>query len=313
MSKGTILVTGNIFVDEQALKTLETAGYKIHRHMNNLSSTDELIPLVKGKVAYFRGGFEKISDRVIEAADKLKIITFPGHGYQQYIIGYQKAFKKGIKITRAPHLNTLAVAEFAVAATLMMTRRLLEFGRMGDRKLETVPSLHELKHGIVGLGGIGGALLPMLKGFGVNDISYFSRTRKQDMESRHDLRYAPMEDLLQQSDIIYLCTPHEQEAPLLGAREIGLMKKGALLINPARPGLVDFEALRKAILAKKIRAAYDIPPAEKYDDLPVEDFFCCTSSAAFNTFSANRAIAVQAAQSMLNVLETGSDPYVVNP
>lgn len=79
---GKILITDTLFIFDTHLKQLELAGYEIERLSKPDATEDELCQAVKGKVGYILGGIEKITGKVIESADKLKVIVFTGSGYQ---------------------------------------------------------------------------------------------------------------------------------------------------------------------------------------------------------------------------------------
>src|SRR5436190_9375955 len=128
-----ILVTDSLFIFDEHVKKLEAAGYEVERLNKPKATEDELCKAVKGKVGYILGGIEKITDKVIESADELKVIAFTGADWQGFMPGWRAATKKGIKIINAPGANAFAVAEFALAVSLAMQRNLFELGRTGEK------------------------------------------------------------------------------------------------------------------------------------------------------------------------------------
>ncbi len=73
--KGTILITDSLFIFKEHEQALVNAGYKIERLDKPAATEEELIEAIKGKVGYILGGIEKVTDKVIEAADKLRVIV----------------------------------------------------------------------------------------------------------------------------------------------------------------------------------------------------------------------------------------------
>src|SRR5467141_223504 len=118
--KGKILITDTLFMTDEHVKRIEKAGYEVERLDKTAATEDELITALKGKVGYVLGGIEKVTDNVIESADKLKVIAFTGADWQALITGWEKAKAHGIKISNAPGANSPAVAELAITLTLAM-------------------------------------------------------------------------------------------------------------------------------------------------------------------------------------------------
>jgi phosphoglycerate dehydrogenase-like enzyme len=124
-----ILVTDSLFIKDEHAKKLEEAGFEVERLDKPNASEEELCQAVKGKVGYILGGTEKVTEKVIESADQLKVIVFTGTGWTGFIPAHEAASKKGIAIGAAPHLNAHAVAEFGMAMTLLMCRDMLDLAR----------------------------------------------------------------------------------------------------------------------------------------------------------------------------------------
>jgi len=109
--------------------------------------------------------------------------------------------------------------------------------------------------GIIGMGRIGEALVRRAKGFGIN-VLYYNRTRKAETEEAYGIRYTDMDELLRRSDFVCVLTPYSpQTHNLIGAAELRRMKPTAVLINTARGGIVNEEALYEALRDGTIWAA----------------------------------------------------------
>ena len=115
-----VLITDSIFIFPDHEKMITDAGYEIERLDKSTATEEELIQVVKGKVGYILGGIEKITDKVIEAADELRVISFTGADWKQFIPGHDLATKKGIAITNTPGANSYAVAEYTLTLICLL-------------------------------------------------------------------------------------------------------------------------------------------------------------------------------------------------
>jgi phosphoglycerate dehydrogenase-like enzyme len=241
--KNTILITDTLFVFPEHEDMLHAAGFEIERLDKSNATEKELVERVKGKVGYILGGIEKITDKVIEAADELRVIAFTGSDARAFIPGFDAATKKGIAISSTPAANGYAVAEYTITLILGMTRNIFELGRAGDRKFQTTRSLNELTVGVIGMGHIGERVVRAMKGLGAKEILYFSRTPKLDIEKELGVRYVTQDELLAQSDIVSLHASQDIGYGFIGKKELALMKDGALLVNCGFTGGIEKQAL----------------------------------------------------------------------
>ena len=192
---------------------------------------------------------EKIDEEVLSKAKQLKVISNIAVGYNN--IDIQTATEKGIIVTNTPGVLTETTADLTFALLMAAARRVVEgsdylrSGEWGAWSLMqmTGQDIYGATLGIIGLGRIGEALVKRAHGFDMN-VLYHNRTRKMETEEQLGIHYREMEDLLQQSDFVCLLLPYSPEVHhLIGKEELSLMKKDAILINTARGGIVDEEAL----------------------------------------------------------------------
>lgn len=310
--KRKILITDSLFIFSEHEKMLTNAGYEIERLDIPKATEEELVTAVKGKVGYVLGGIEKITENVIEAGDELKAIAFTGSDWRQFIPGHEIASKKGIAIANTPGANSFAVAEYALTLMLAMTRNIFELGRTGKATFKTTSSISELTVGIIGMGHIGSTLAPMLKGVGAKKIIYTSNERKSDVEKNTGAEFVDLETLLKTSDIVTLHIPKHTGEGFLNANMLGLLKDGSLIVNCAYSGAIDKEALFAELKTGRLRAAFDKPAGEEFQTLPLSNWFNSNADTAYNTHQANKRASDMATQSLLNMLESGSDQYKVN-
>ena len=204
---------------------------------------------------------DTIDEEVISRAKHLQIISNVAVGYNN--IDVQAATKKGIIVTNTPGVLTETTADLTFTLLMAAARGIpaasdaLRGGQWGAWSLMefTGQDIFEATLGIIGLGRIGEALVKRAQGFNMN-VLYYNRTRKYDKERELGITYAEQSELLQRSDYVCLMLPYSPEVHhLIGKEELSLMKQNAILINTARGGLVDEEALYHALKSGEIWGA----------------------------------------------------------
>ncbi len=204
---------------------------------------------------------ETIDEALLNRAKKCKVISNMAVGYNN--IDIAAASRRGIMVTNTPGVLTETTADLTFALLMATARRIVEasdFLREGEWKtwspmLLTGQDVYGATIGIVGLGRIGEALARRAKGFDMR-ILYHNRSRKQEAEHELGMEYVELDTLLQESDFVCIMVPYSPETMnLIGERELSLMKHTAILINTARGGIVDEEALYKALKDQTIWAA----------------------------------------------------------
>lgn len=174
----------------------------------------------------------------------IRFIALRSAGYNN--VNIPKANTLGIKVARVPAYSPYAVAEHAVALMLSLNRKLI---RSHYRIMELNFSLDGLMGfdmngktvGIVGTGQIGQVLVRILHGFGCRLLAY-DKIEDEGMKKNYQVQYVDFESLCKKSDIITLHLPLNKESKhLINDATIDHMKKGVMLINTSRGGLVDTE------------------------------------------------------------------------
>ncbi len=311
--KGKILITDSLFIAKEHEDVLTAAGYEVERLDTPEATEAELIEAVKGKVGYILGGTETLTDKVIDAADKLKAIAFTGIGYKGFIPNYEYVTQKGVLIANTPDGPTHAVAEWAVTMALAMSRNIFDISRAGTKKFLTTKGIEGQSVGIIGLGRIGSEISRMLKPFKPASISYYSKSRHESSEKEVDITYADMESVLNQSDIVFVCVSNDAGQNFITEKELGLLKNDALLVTFIHKGIINEDALLKELQSGRIRAVSDYPlDAKEANNLPLSRWYSGSGSNAFNTFLEIKLVSDMAVQSLLNLLETGTDKNKVN-
>ena len=211
-----------------------------------------------------------ITERILAACPNIKLICVQATGYN--IVDCKACAARGIPVTNVPTYGTAAVAQFTMALILEMCHRIGLHNHsvhQGDwcssenfcYWLTPQMELAGKTLGIIGFGRIGQAVGKLAKAFGMNIITY---NRSQCDEGRQIATYVDLETLFAQSDIISLhCPLFPETEKIINAANIAKMKDGAMLVNTARGGLVDEDALVAALESCKLRyAAVDVVSRE---------------------------------------------------
>jgi glyoxylate reductase len=267
---------------------------------------------------------DKVDAGLLDAAGpQLKVIS-------QYAVGYDnidvaEATGRGIPVGHTPGVLTDATADFTWALLMAAARRIVEgdrFVRRGHWRtwgptLLLGPDVSGATLGIIGFGRIGQAVARRAHGFKMR-ILYYDTTRQEEAEKELGAIYSDLDTLLQEADFISVHTWLSEETyHLIGEREFGLMKRGAVLINAARGPCVDPDALYRALKEEKIaRAALDVTEPEPVPaDSPLlglDNIIICPHIASAS-IQARTKMAVMAAQNLLAGLKGERLPYCVNP
>ncbi|MGB6083211.1 D-2-hydroxyacid dehydrogenase [Moheibacter sp.] len=212
----------------------------------------------------------KVRQDLIDAT-QLKIIGRGGVGMDNIDVEYAQS--KGIQVINTPEASSASVAEMVMAHVYSLFRNLHDANRTmpleGETKFKELKKAygkaHELRGktmGIIGFGRIGREVAKNAIGAGMKVIAY-NRTQKEmevpieffdGQKVVFKFKTQSFEDVLAQSDVISLHIP-AQEKHIIGAEEIEKMKDGAMIINTARGGVVDEEALLEALDSGKIAGA----------------------------------------------------------
>lgn len=263
-----ILVSTTSFDAENIseLSLLKAKGFKIvlNPHGRRLKE-EEVELLLQDQVLGMIAGVEPLSRAVLEKAKSLKVISRCGIGLDS--VDLNAASDLGIRVFNTPEAPMVAVAELTIGLILNLLRRISEADR-NVRAGEWKPLMGNLfasqTFGAIGYGRIGRRVCQMARAFGAKVIAY----DKNETSVEADVKFLPMRTIFQEADVISLHVPYEKETHhLVGDQMLGSMKSNAILINTARGGIIDEEALCRALKDKKIAgAALDVFEKEPYKD-----------------------------------------------
>jgi D-3-phosphoglycerate dehydrogenase len=259
---------------------------------------------------------EKITPAVINLMPALKVIVRAGSGYDT--IDIKHARKKKIDVLNTPGANANAVAEEVVALMLADARHIVAGDvttRAGkwEKKKFMGREITGKTIGIVGLGNIGQLVARRLAGFDVKLLG-FDPMISQERADAMQVELVDLPELFSRSDYVTLHIPENKETKgLINANLTGKMKEGATLVNCARAGIIDEEALRKAKAEKKIRFLNDVYKKDEEGPKSVSDIAdIMLPHLGANTVEANTNAARRAAEELIELDEKGITTFVVN-
>lgn len=239
-----------------AVKALEDKGFEV---VQQFYPEDELKEQVKNFDVLCVRSATKVREPIIDAAvdgGRLKLIIRGGVGVDNIDVKY--AEEKGIKVRNTPKASSASVAELALMHMLMLARFghasavTMTNGEWNKKKYEGI-ELGGKTLGLVGMGRISREIAKRAHALGMK-IIYTDIVGK--MEDLPEYEFMSMDDVLKNADFISLHIPKPADKPcLIGAEEIAKMKDGVFLVNTARGGLIDEDALVDAIESGKVAGA----------------------------------------------------------
>ncbi len=233
---------------------------------------EELVSTIPEFHAAVVRGATKITKPVIEAGTNLELLVRAGIGLDN--IDVTEAEKKGIQVSNTPSATTISVAEHTFGLMLATVRNQGKANiSMKEHKWEKKKfkgtELYGKTLGIIGSGRIGLAVAERAIAFGMKVVVFDI----VDVKTPLDIQQVELDELLAQSDVISLHLPFTASTKhMISDEAFGKMKDGAIIINASRGGVVDEEALLRALESGKVRAAaIDVFEKEPPDDFALVD------------------------------------------
>ncbi len=266
---------------------------------------------------------ERVDEELLDHAPKLRVVSVMAVGVDN--VDLDACTRRGIPVGHTPGVLTETTADLTWALLLAAARRLAEAQQAvhQGRWITWEPlgflgqDVHGKTLGIVGLGRIGSAVARRALGFGMR-LLYHNRRPRPELEAALGAQYVDLSTLLRESDFVSLHAPLTPETRhLIGEAELRAMKPTAVLINTARGGLVDPQALYRALKEGWIwAAALDVTEPEPLPpDHPLLTLPNCLVTPHIGSAShATRAkMAVMAAENLLAGLRGERLPHCANP
>ncbi len=291
-----ILISDKIF--DEGIRILEEKGYQVTCAWN-IPKTDLPKIICDYDVLIVRSA-TKVEGELMDNAKKLRVIGRAGEGLDN--VDYKKAKTMGIILVNTPHVSYISVAELTIGYMIALARKIVQGTaslRQGKWEKEELMGneINGKTLGVIGCGYIGKTVerLAMALGMKVLPVE----------ECAYD-RFVPLGEMLPQADFITIHVPLTAHTNhMLSTKEFGLMKKGVMLVDCSRGGVVDQEALYQAIVSGKVAgAALDVfeeePP--KNSKLLKLNNVIATPHMGAQTYEAQYKASIQIANAVIEAL-----------
>ena len=279
---------------------------------------EELISIIGEYEGLMVRSETKVTAKVIEAGKKLQVIARAGVGIDN--IDVEAATQRGIVVVNAPTANTMAAAEHSIALMLALARHIpqahdsLKSGAWKRQNFVGV-EVRNKTLGIVGLGNVGSEVARRVQGFQMRVLGYDPYVSPEHARNLR-VELVPLEQIIREADFITLHLPlTPQSKNMIGAKELSIMKPTVRIINCARGGLIDEEALDQALRDGKVAgAALDVFAQEPPKDSPLlkNEKVIVTPHLGASTQEAQANVAIDAAEQIISVLNGQPVRYAVN-
>jgi D-3-phosphoglycerate dehydrogenase len=304
--------------DPLAQDGLDILSQAMEVDVNTGLSEDELVDIIGDYDALVVRSGTKVTARIIEAGKRLQVVGRAGVGVDN--IDVDAATRCGILVVNAPDGNTIAAAEHTIALMFALARNvpqanasLLE--RKWERKKFVGIEVTGKTLGVVGMGRIGRQVARRARGLEMRVLAYDPYIAG-DFAASLGVEMCDLDNLLAQADFITIHVPKtESTAGLIGERELSLVKPTARLVNCARGGVVNEDALLRALDAGQLAgAALDVFSTEPPFDSPLLDHpkIVVTPHLGASTKEAQVAVAYDVARQVVDVLAGRPATYPVN-
>ncbi len=311
---GRILITPRSLStgEHPGLQPLRKAGFELVRPTPGaMPSEADLIASVPGCVGWLVG-VEPVSAAVIDAAGDLRIISRNGSGIDNLPLAAIEA--RGIKLSRAKGANARGVAELALALTLAGLRDLVptHLGmREGTWPRRIGTEIRGTEVGVIGLGAVGAIFVEFCLGLGAH-VRGHDPFLPPDVILHANFRRGDFDAVLDGARVLGLHAPMPANGrPLIGAAEIARLARGAVVVNTARAGLVDADAMLAALESGQVATyatdVFDTEPPSLSPLLAHPRVIMTSHIGGFTTASVERATA-RAVSNLLNALIVDAHP-----
>jgi D-3-phosphoglycerate dehydrogenase len=309
-------------------------GIKLLREQLPEAQIDERLGLLPEQLKAVIGAYSalivrsetRVTSDVLEAATNLKIVGRAGVGVDN--IDTDAATRRGIIVVNSPTGNIIAAAEHAIAMLMALARHIpaatvsMKAGKWEKSRFTGVEVRNKVL-GVIGLGKVGMAVARRAQGLEMQVVAYDPFVAPEQARKNGVTMVSSIEDLLKQSDFVTLHTSLTSGPSgtrgLIGARELNLLQPGARLINCARGGLIDEEALLNALNENRLAGvALDVFSQEPIKDneilkqLLAHDAVIATPHLGASTAEAQVGVAIDVAEQVVSVLRGGFARAAVN-
>ncbi len=293
-------------IEEQGAQLIKDAGFEI---IIQKYTPEELLKVINEFDAIIVRSATKVTKEVIDTGTNLKVIARAGVGLDNIDTAYAK--EKGIPVVNTPGASAISVAELAIAHMFAVSRFLnrsnveMPEGKWPKKDYAKGFELTDKTLGLLGFGNIGKQIAKRALGLEMSVIAYDPFIKETDM----NVKLVTKDEVLANSDIISLHMPFiKSESPALTSTEFAKMKKGMIIINCARGGVVSEKDLLAAINAGIVRyAGIDVwenePITEAQMDLVRHPAVSVTPHIGASTVEAQIRVGTEIARKVIDVLK----------
>ena len=309
-----VLVTEKL--SPRGLELMAEAGHQVDVQLSLTPA--ELVDAVAGAAALVIRSATRVTAEVLDAGRDLVAVGRAGVGLDN--VDIDAATRRGVMVVNAPESNIVSAAEHAVALMLAQARNIpqshaaLIKGRWERAKWEGV-ELYGKTLGIVGLGHVGSLVAQRAAAFGMRVIAYDPYVTP-DRSHKMGVELLGLEELFSNADFVSIHLPKSPETiGLVGKELLANAKPGIRIVNAARGGIVDEEALADAIASKRVAgAALDVFATEPCTSSPLFELerVVVTPHLGASTAEAQDKAGEQIAEQIVLALAGGLVPYAVN-
>ncbi len=309
-----VLISDNI--SSRCFEILKNAGLEVD--IKTGLKPEELKAIIGEYSGLVIRSATKVTAGVIDAATNLKVIGRAGSGLDNVDKG--AASKKGIVVMNTPGGNTVTTAEHTIAMMFAAARKIAQAnasmaaGKWEKKKFMGI-ELFNKTLGIIGLGKIGGEVAKRAQGLGMNVIAY-DPFLSEEKAAEMGIAKGAITDIMKRSDFITVHTPLTAETKgLFNAASMKTCKKGVVLLNCARGGIINEKDLMEALNSGQVgAAALDVFEVEPPVDNPLvgHENVVCTPHLGASTEEAQENVAVAVAEQIVDYLVHGTIRNAVN-
>ena len=305
-------------LSETAVQIFRDRGIDVDFEPNLGKDKDRLLEVIGKYDGLAIRSATKATEKLINAATNLKVIGRAGIGVDN--VDLNAASKKGVIVMNTPFGNSITTAEHAISMMMAVARQIPEAsasthaGKWEKSKFMGV-ELTSKTLGVIGAGNIGGIVCDRAIGLKMKVIAY-DPFLSEERAAQLGVKKVELDELLERADFITLHVPlTDKTRSILSRENIAKTKKGVRIVNCARGGLIDEEALAEALNSGHVAgAALDVFAVEPATESPVFNLpnVVCTPHLGAATTEAQENVALQVAEQMSDYLLTGAVSNALN-
>jgi len=311
-----VLISDNL--SEAAVQIFRDRGVEVDFRPELGKEKDALAAIIGDYDGLAIRSATKATEKLIEKADNLKVIGRAGIGVDN--VDIPAASKKGIIVMNTPFGNSITTAEHAISMMMAVARQIPEAnasthaGKWEKSRFMGV-ELTGKTLGVIGAGNIGSIVIDRAQGLRMKVVAY-DPYLSQERADKIGVDKVELNELLARADFITLHVPlTDATRNILSAENIAKTKKGVRIVNCARGGLVDEEALAEALKSGHVAGAgFDVFSVEPATENPLFNLpnVVCTPHLGAATTEAQENVALQVAEQMADYLLTGAVQNALN-